>query len=329
MSSKLTFVDIPYDILAHILKFTNLITISKLQCLNLHFYNLINPNKWHLIDNTPFDISFVPSTIETCNNYIYCIDFFEILQNKKHIPEQLIERINNHKTLELICLYQQLSETLLCNIYSKIHYRILLAHQILPTNILFRLTQNELLSFTNNDWYLVWSKQKINMQYIQNYIDNVQWNPLSSNKYAVSFEFIEKYHTNIIWHQFTKHGINEHLIEKYIYEFDFICWSNISQYTKLSNKFIVKHINDLHIDIILRFQSLEEYLLTILLSSNNQSSINHYSELISLNQKVSINFIKTHTLPLKHLVRNKKIPRKILASIFSNTSTSHINFTIQ
>lgn len=318
MPNKLTLVDIPYDILTHILKYTNLITISKLQCLNLHFYNLINPNKWYLIDNTPFNITFVPSTIETYNNYIYSIDFFEILQNKKHIPEQIIECIDDPKKLELICIYQQLSDTLLHKLYSKIHYKVLLAHQILPTNILFHLTHNDLLSFTNNDWYLIWSIQKINIQYIEKYIDNVQWNPLCSNKYSVSFEFIEKYHTNIIWHQFTKHGINENIIEKYIFKFDFICWSNISQYTKLSNEFIVKYINDLHLDIILRFQSLEEYLLTILLSSNNQSTINHYSELISLNQQVSINFIKTYKLPLKHLVRNKKIPRKTLATIFSS-----------
>ena len=314
--TKITLVDIPYDILTHILKYTDVITISKLQCVNLHFYNTINPNKWHLIDNTPFNITFVPSTIETYNNYIYCINFFEILQSKKHIPEQIIERINDYQTLKLICLYQRFSETLLNKIYLKIHPQVLLSYQVLPTDILFHLTHNELLSFTNNDWYMIWSKQKINLQYIEKYIDNVQWTPLSSNEYSVSFEFIEKYHTNISWHQLTKHGINEHIIEKYIFKFDSICWSNISQYTKLSKRFITKYINDLHIDIILRFQSLEEDILTTLLSSNDQSSIDHYSELISLNQKVSIDFIKTHKLPLKHLVRNKKIPRKILANVF-------------
>ena len=78
-------------------------------------------------------------------------------------------------------------------------------------------------------------------------------------------EFADK----LIWQEITKHGINEYILIKYINKFDFICWCNISQFTKLSMQFIQQYIQYLDLNIIFRFNFLHSSI------SNNVSVINN------------------------------------------------------
>jgi hypothetical protein len=136
----------------------------------------------------------------------------------------------------------------------------------------------------------------------------------------VCFELIDKYGDHLVWQEFTKHSINEHVLTRYLHHFDFICWSNIAEYTELSIDFILTHFQHLDLNIILRFQKIPEYLLIQWIETYGSQYFDEwmYFESICLNQKLSKTFIQTYKeyLPLKNLIRNKNVLRTTLQEIF-------------
>lgn len=315
-------VEVPFDILVNILKYIDIHTFSKLMITNKYFYNTLYVNKWQLIDNL-IDKNFVyiPKNIETYNNYKYIINWTSIVLHRKDkykiiIPESVISWISDIQYLELISVYQNFSESLIRNIVYKISLKNLLANQIVPIDLI------KLLIFDNNridnqDWFNIWSKQPITFEFIEIFHDKVQWHPVSSNKNCISFELIDKYHDKLIWQEITKHGINEHILVKYLHKFDHICWINISQFTKLSIGFIKSYIKYLDLNIIFRFQTLNEYYIDSLINQYDLTS-NVYLQSIGLHQPLGEFFLEKYKekLPLKLLIRNKKILRTHLVKFY-------------
>ena len=310
--------NLPNEIISIISKYLNVLSLSKLQCTSKSLYKKIDSiNKWYLIDNmiNADYYKLIPKTKETFNNYRFCIDWKELIIQKCTIMEEIIEWIEDYSDIAIISIYQNFSENLLEKVYNKISYSCLLSHQILPINVLYTIIESNEL--TSTDWYHISLKQKIDLGFIEKYNDKIQWNPLSQNINIVNYKIIEKYHDKLIWQELTKHGINEYILINYICYFDFICWSNISQYSVLSNDFMKMFLSFLDLDIIFRFQRISETFM-ISIVENFIADESYYFESIGLNQCLSKDFITKYKkfLPLKILIRNRNIPRKLLSTIY-------------
>lgn len=91
--------NLPLDILFHIMKYTNVPTISKMNCVNRHFNRLIDNYIWELVDDLIIDKDtvLIPKTIETFKKYRYLVDWSSIIlynQNTNNtIPEDVIKWI--------------------------------------------------------------------------------------------------------------------------------------------------------------------------------------------------------------------------------------------
>lgn len=316
---------LPFDILINILKYIDIYSFSKLSSTNLYFYNILKLNKWKIIDNLLYkNFIYIPKNIDTYNNYKYIINWTSIVLYRKDkyktiIPENVISWISDVHDLELISVYQKFSESLIRKIIHKISFKNILANQTIPIDIIQLLIFENNNRIDNQDWFNIWSKQPITFEFIQMFEDKIQWHPVSSNKNCVCFELIDKYHDKLIWQELTKHGINEHILIKYIHKFDHICWINISQFTKLSINFIKTYIIYLDLNIILKFQILNEYYIDELIHQYNLVS-NVYFQSISLHQPLGEFFLEKYKykLPLKLLIRNKKILRTHLVKLYEN-----------
>ena len=108
--------------------------------------------------------------------------------------------------------YQKFSESLIRKLFYKLSWKNLLAHQILPVDIIEIIIFDSNRIIDNQDWFNICSKQPITYEFIETYEQKIQWHPVSSNKHCVSFELIDKYYDKLIWQEVTKHGINEHIL---------------------------------------------------------------------------------------------------------------------
>lgn len=317
--------ELPIEILIQILKYIDLRALSKLTCTNKLISKIILDNKWFFVDNLTDNLIdsgklLIPLTKETYFNYKYYVDWSNIiLQNEKSgykIPESVIEWITDTQDLQIISSYQEFSHNLIYKLIDKISFKNLLNNQDLPIDILYSF--NGLYVLNNADWFTIWSKQTVNYDFIVKYEEYIQWHPLCGNKSCVSFEFINKYHSKIIWPEFTKHSINEKILEKFIDRFDFISWNNISRYTQLSDEFIKKYLVYLDLGCIFRYQTLSLELLNTLTESFTNDEFVFYFQSICLYQKLTSEFIIKYKdkITIKHLIRNKNIPKAILHSIY-------------
>lgn len=314
---------LPIEIWIQILKYVDLYSLTSLNCSNRMFNKMITKDKWFFVDNM-IDSGklLIPQSKETFHNYKYCIDWSHIiLQNENtgvKIPENVIEWIDETNDLLMISTYQKFSKSLIYKLLEKISYKNLINNQDLPLDILYLFADSQTYSLNNTDWYAIWSKQTLNFDFIVKHIEHVQWNPLSSNKTSVSWELINQYHDKIVWQEFTKHSISEKILEGFISYFDFICWNNISRFTELSNDFIKKHLIYLDLGSIFRYQSLSLELLNTLVESFTTDEFIYYFQSILLYQTLSKEFIVQYKdkIVLKYLIRNKKIPRTVIHSIY-------------
>lgn len=319
---------LPLETWMHILKFTDIVTMSNLCCVNQYFNNMINNNLWMIIDKLHkyTDTILIPKTIWTFNKYRYLIDWNSIImynqQHNKIIPEDVILWIPDIQDLQTIAVYQTLSEETITMLYDKIDWSTLLSKQIVPIDIIYYIvnSQNDTWSLSNADWFNIWAYQKLDCAFVTRFLDQAEWHALSSNKEMVSFDFISMFGENIIWQEFTKHSIHENILEFYIHKFDFVCWNNISRYTELSNEFMKRHLKNLDIGTLIRYQSISQPLLDEIVNNFNDTDIDFYMQNIGTYQKLSKQFIqrfKTY-LPLRVLIRNKWIPRSQIHSIYGN-----------
>ena len=320
-----TFKEFPVEIWIHVLKYIDLRSLSNLISCNTWFHNMISNNKWFFVDNLiDNEKLLIPATKETCSNYKYCIDWSHIiLQNETNgykIPESVIEYITDAQDLEIISCYQKFSNNLIYKLINKISCKNLLNNQDLPLDILYLFAESNTYILNNADWYAIWTKQTVDFNFIVQYEDRVQWHPLCGNKSCVSFDFINRYHNKIIWPEFTKHSISEKILEQFIDRFDFISWNNISRYTQLSDNFIKKNLIYLDLGCLFRYQTLSMELLNTLVNSFTIDEFVFYFQSICFYQKLTSEFIIQYKdkIILKHLIRNKNIPKSILHSIYGD-----------
>lgn len=306
---------LPVEIWFIILKNVSFRDLSSLMCVNKYLYNLIQQNKWRLVDNLS-DVSFniIPKTKQTFMNFKYSIDWVSMIldnkQNKNYIPDYVIEWIEDRQILEYMCIYQTFSEETIRRVFDKINWQLLLLYQKkIPLYLINYIVETYEISFEN--WNLIWLNENLDLNFITKYIDNVRWHVISSNKEIISFNLIEKYGDRLILHEITKHGINERIITHYLSKMDMICWTNVSQFTKLSMDFIKKYIDKLNLQFILNYQEIDEGFLESLIEKLSGLEETMFFQSVALNQKLSYNFIskyKNH-LCIQNLIRNKKILR--------------------
>lgn len=316
---------LPVEVWFVILKNVSLIDLSRLICINKYLYNLIKQNKWRLVDNlNEKSFKIIPKTKETFINFKYSIDWVSIIldnkENKNYIPDYVIEWIEDKQILEYMCIYQTFSEDTIRKVFSKINWRTLLLYQRkIPLDLIKYLVERyEISSFQM--WDLIWLNENLDLNFITKYINNVRWHVISSNKEIITFDLIEKYGDRLILHEITKHGINEIIIKHYLSKMDMICWTNISQFTKLSMEFIKLHIDKLNLQFILTYQVIDEEFLEILIERLNELDKTMFFQSIALNQKLSYNFIQKYKndLCIQNLIRNKKILRNDIYVTFDN-----------
>ena len=320
--------NLPVDIVIHIMKYTNVPTISKMNYANRHFNQIIDNSIWELVDNliTDTDTILIPKTIETFKKYRYLVDWSNIMlynrENNTTIPEDVIKWIPDNIDLDMICVYQTFSEDLIRHIYLKVSHGSLIAKQVLPLDILYSIvdTQNDLGQLSSIDWDNIWEYQKVDVNFIKRYIDNINWYNLSFNKEVISYDFIREFGENLIWEEFTKHGIHENILIYFIHKFNWVSWINICRYTELSNDFIVQYLDHLDMSSLLRYQKLSETLIEKIISNFDDFDKDFHFQSIGTYQKLSKNFIKRYKeyLPLRIIIRNKKIKRSIIHEIYSN-----------
>jgi hypothetical protein len=318
---------LPFEIWHKIFKYIDINTLSNLICTNKFFNIIIYNNFWYLIDNiidyNHFDYTLIPATIQTFYKYKYLIDWNSIILHNqtcanKTIPESTVVWIPNNKDLQIISTCQTFSDDLIRQVFYKINYKTLLSSQTIPIDILYKIIETNTLS--TQDWYSVWNKQPIDYNFVLKYIDNVQWHPLSSNKNIVCYEIIQNYGENIIWQEFTKHSINQNILQSFIHKFDFICWSNISRFTELSETFIKTNFKHFELGSLIRYQRLSENLLDDIVSKFTETDFTFNFINILTYQKVSENFLlKYNTYDkdqlLRALLKNKRIPRSLIRDL--------------
>lgn len=307
--------NLPVEIWFSILKDVSLIELSRLMCVNRYLYNLIQKNKWRLVDNLN-DISFnlIPKTKETFINFKYNIDWVGIILdnklNKNYIQDYVIEWIDDKEILKYMCIYQTFSEKTIRKVFDKINWQLLLLYQKkIPLDLINYIVETYELSIEN--WNLIWLNENLDLNFIVKYIDNVRWHVISSNKEVISLDLIEKYGDRLILHELTKHGINERIVIHYLSKMDIICWINVSQFTKLSMEFIKTHIDKLNLQFILNYQEIDESFLETLIEKLSDFEKTIFFQSVALNQKLSFNFISKYknNLCIQNLIRNKKILR--------------------
>lgn len=321
---------IPIELWYNILKWTDVITLSKLAKTNRFFNHLIDDNLWRLVDNLYklTDTILIPRTVFTFNKYRYLVDWSNIIlynqQYNRTIPEETILWIPDIPDLEMICLYQTFSEYLIRTLYPRINWSTLLEKQTVPLDIIdFMIqSQNDYWELSNIDWCNIWLFHPIDYNFILRNLENVQWHPLSSNKSSVSYKVMNHFGNNIVWQEFTKHSLHEEILEHFVNKFDFICWNNISRYTNMSPDFIKRHIKNLDISSIIRYQIIPEWLLLEIIQSLKpfeEFDLDFYMPNIATYQKISKQFIVQYKnyIPFKALVRNTQIPRSLIHELYS------------
>lgn len=306
---------LPVEIWFVILKNVSFLDLSSLMCVNRYLYNLIQQNKWRLVDNlNKKSLKIIPKTKETFINFKYSVDWVSMIldnkQNKNYIPDYVIEWIEDRQILEYMCIYQTFSENTIRKVFDKINWQLLLLYQKkIPLDLINYIVETYDLSFEN--WNLIWLNENLDLNFITRYIDNVRWHIISSNKEIISLSLIEKYGDRLILHEITKHGINERIIAHYLSKMDMICWTNVSQFTKLSMEFIKTHIDKLNLQFILNYQEIDEEFLESLIEKLSDFEKTMFFQSVALNQKLSYNFISKYKndLCIQNLIRNKKILR--------------------
>ena len=307
---------LPFELWSEIFKYLDLKNLSKINCLNKYFNYFIQKDKLDIIDSFyTKNFLFIPKTRDTYINYYYCIDWTKFVLNNMTIPEHVIRWITERNDLEMIALHQELSPCLVEYISDRVQFDTLITKQKIPLQML-EYKINSLASLTNFQWYLIWSSQNVDYDFIIRHFNNIQWQPLSTNKDAMSYKIIHSFSENLIWPEITRHGIHECIINEFKHKMDRFCWINISEYTNLSQEFIKENLHVLDFNRVIRYQTLDEDFIIDIVDNLTDTEKYMYINIISLNQKISIKFLKKYVkfISLRTLIRNDKILRKDIES---------------
>lgn len=306
----------PSEIIDLILKYTDLPTFSKLLYINKYTNTILSSKKWDYIDNMIDIGTCIPLNKQTYNEYLYTIDFTTLIYNKHIIPDSVIIELSPYIDFELLSRHQTLSNTILYKFYDRMKILDLLSEQVLPNDILLTIVEN--CTLNSADWFWICKKQIFDIHFIRKYINHIDWNALSQNKNVISLDVINNYMDKIIWSEITNNGLSEEILNACIHKFDRFSWNNICYTSKLSSGFILKYKEHLNIFAILSCQELEEHVILELINSETFYPKCDLWNKVASCQRLSKEFILENFdhLPLRFLIRNKKIKRRILKDVF-------------
>ena len=308
---------LPNEILEKIFLHLDIKDLGKLLCVNKEYYNIFNTIKYNLIDSMDEIGIYIPDTKETCVEYKYCIDWTQILLEEKTIPEHVLELLQEYINLDCVSTKQKFSDDFIRKYYKKLSYTTLIINQKLPIDILIKIIEENNVDLVY--WKHIWKHQSINLEFIDRYIDFIDWEFVSQNKESLDKDIIIKYYDKLNWSELTKLGINEFFIEKFIDKIDVFSWYNISYYSSLSGSFILKYYDKLHINSIMHSQILQEQIIYYILQNTyNPYDLDMIWYNIALHQPISKLFIisKKDNLTMNLLISNKYIKRAWLKEIY-------------
>lgn len=312
---------LPNEIWLNIFKNIDLKTLSSLICTNKSFKNIIEPNKWDIIDSMSERGTPIPKNLNTYFEYMYCIDWTTYVYKKMTIPEDVIIKLNEYVDFAVITTKQKFSENLIRKYFNRIPMINLLMFQKVPIDILEAIIISKNPdNFQRDYWRYVWKNQKITIHFLNKFKGYVDWHALSSNKDALTYDIINEHQNELIWPELTSHGIHECIIEKFIYKMDPFSWKNISYFSKLSEIFIRKYINNLDILALFTSQQMSEILILELIEKvKDENDIVDMWSKIALNQSLTNGFIQKYKdkLNLIFMIRNQSIKRKYLKQIYN------------
>jgi len=309
---------LPNEVLFQVLKYSNLRDLSSFIQINRHINQVIERHKWDIIDDMYDRGIFIPKTLETYKEYIYCIDWGLYVINDIQIPEDVIVTLNQHIDFSLITTKQKLSPRLLKIYYMRIPLYNLLEYQKVPVELLHTLVNMYTLSM--EQWRTLWKNQPVDLYFMQAYEDKIDWHAISENKDALSINTLQHYGERFIWPEITKLGLHESIIEIFMHKMNLFTWINVSYYSKLSKGFIIKYYQNLNTLALFNSQEMDEELIIFLLDNSDPSEHYQYWNKVASNQRIGRHFIITHKhhLLLQLLIRNKKIKRADLKAVYGN-----------
>ena len=247
---------LPDEIWENILIHSSIQTLCTMACVNKHFNGLVEGKLWDYIDMLPTPEKFpIPANMATFNKFFFCIDWTSIVCNDQKIPEEVLLELIDVVDLVAISCKQKLSLDFIRQHLDKLPSHNIIHNQNVTPEILQVVVQKDNRVINT---YALWERHFIDIHFIKQHINYVNWMALSTNKNALSTDIINEFCDKLFWPELTKHGLSEWIIEKYIHKIDKFSWSNVAFYSKLSPAFICKYVDNLNLLTILHTQELDE-----------------------------------------------------------------------
>ena len=310
--------ELPTELWQNIFQYLSIIDLSHVICTNKFFFNMIEPQKYSIIDSILNSTVCIPHNKATYDSYRYCIDMTTIIFNKHKLNDTVIENLNDVIDFNLLSTSQTLSEVILYKYYNRINIINLICHQTLPADLFVFILETHHATFDNTTWYHICKIQPMNESLIKKYLSNINWHALSQNKQILTFDIISTYSDNLVWQDLTTLGLCEEVILSNLDKLCPICWSNISMTSSLSTNFIRQYFTSLNVMALLTCQTLDEMFIEEILERSSNEEQEFLWNKVATCQSLTKDFISKHVsnLPLHLLVRNSKIKRAALKEVF-------------
>lgn len=316
--------NIPVEIWFEVCRYMDIYCLSSLACVNKYLNTMITEKLYDIIDSscviTVGDFKLVPRTQATYQRFRYVIDFATLQYNKYKFSDEVIYNFCDIIDFEQLSSNQKLSDDILYQFYRRISLPNLLRNQVLPNDLLERLIQTDYAQLDNSHWHAVWANQNVSQQFIEQYLSHIDWYALSQNKQVMSTEFFNCYQNRLFWPELSKLGVSEELVRSFANRLDPFSWQNVAYSSRLSSKFIREFWTQLQssVMILLVCQELDEALLEQIIENCDPNERQDIWNKIANSQPLTESFIRQHFdhLPLRFLIRNTKIKRKVLANVY-------------
>lgn len=147
-------------------------------------------------------------------------------------------------------------------------------------------------------WWNVSSRSDLNMEFVREYQNSINWYALSKNEYfKCDVNFIREFRDKIYWKEFTRYSssMNEEIARYFI---DFIDWSSISYKKYLSDQFIADYADKIKWGILLKYRRVDDEFLEKFVHLINDEGL---WDMIAKNQKITTEFVKKHKDKLNYM----------------------------
>lgn len=313
-------INLPTEIWIQILQDTDVKTVSAMACVNTCFRNIIMRNKYDIIDNllNKGHHYLVPKNKETYIAYRYTVDLLSSRKQRQSLSTCLLNYVIDHLNIDVLCKNFKFEDEFLIANWSLVDTNMLLQYQRLPIQVLYTVAETINRERNHRYWAYMSRYQTLTIQFIDQYVEYVDWMELSRNKDSLTMQVIERYADKLIWPEVTTHGILESVIKRFKRHLTVVCWSNITFFTKLSDEFIVENLDKLQINTVLMCQSLQEETIENILHKLGEDENKVLWDIVAEHQALSREFIQKHKtrLPVSKLVSNRNVSKKALSIVF-------------